>query len=71
MPLGTITGATVVTTPNYIQITGVGDFTKINVQKGDDGESAAVKSFASFSCRPIDPVPLPQAVSWTTLVLPV
>lgn len=37
MPPGTITGAHFVRTPDYFQITGTGDFTKINVPKGDQG----------------------------------
>ncbi|KAL8283818.1 hypothetical protein RQP46_005250 [Phenoliferia psychrophenolica] len=37
IPEGAITGAHVVTTPHYIQITGVGDLTKINVARGDAG----------------------------------
>ncbi|KAM0751992.1 hypothetical protein T439DRAFT_333271 [Meredithblackwellia eburnea MCA 4105] len=37
MPPGTITGAHYVQTPKYTQITGVGDFTKINVKAGDGG----------------------------------
>ncbi|KAH8926465.1 hypothetical protein BT69DRAFT_1347994 [Atractiella rhizophila] len=36
-PKGTITGASFVRTPDYVQITGTGDFTKINVPKGDEG----------------------------------
>ncbi|GAA5966205.1 hypothetical protein JCM21900_003332 [Sporobolomyces salmonicolor] len=37
MPPGTITGAHFLITPHYIQVTGVGDFTKTNVQSGDEG----------------------------------
>ncbi|CEQ43149.1 SPOSA6832_05050, partial [Sporobolomyces salmonicolor] len=37
MPPGTITGAHFLITPHYIQVTGVGDFTKMNVQSGDEG----------------------------------
>ncbi|GAA6060351.1 hypothetical protein JCM10212_004535 [Sporobolomyces blumeae] len=37
MPQGTITSAHMLRTPHYIQITGTGDFTKINVQAGDSG----------------------------------
>ncbi|KDE07056.1 hypothetical protein MVLG_02632 [Microbotryum lychnidis-dioicae p1A1 Lamole] len=37
MPKGTIKGAHYIRTPHYIQITGVGDFTKLNIPKGDDG----------------------------------
>ncbi|SCZ93909.1 BZ3500_MvSof-1268-A1-R1_Chr6-3g08976 [Microbotryum saponariae] len=37
MPKGTIKGAHYIRTPHYIQITGVGDFTKINIPKGDEG----------------------------------
>lgn len=37
MPSGTITGAHFVKTPDYVQITGQGDFTKINIKAHDDG----------------------------------
>ncbi|TFY68109.1 hypothetical protein EVJ58_g1204 [Rhodofomes roseus] len=37
IPDGTITGAHFVQTPDYIQITGVGDLTKLNIPVGDDG----------------------------------
>ncbi|KAJ3569901.1 hypothetical protein NP233_g4761 [Leucocoprinus birnbaumii] len=37
MPEGTLSGVHFVETPDYVQITGVGDFTKINVAKGDEG----------------------------------
>ncbi|KAN0135466.1 hypothetical protein V8E53_006745 [Lactarius tabidus] len=37
IPNGTITGAHFVQTPDYVQITGVGDLTKINVPAGDAG----------------------------------
>jgi hypothetical protein len=37
MPAGTLTGVHFVKTPDYIQITGQGDFTKINISAGDDG----------------------------------
>ncbi|KAG8988117.1 hypothetical protein FRB94_001843 [Tulasnella sp. JGI-2019a] len=37
MPEGTITGAHFVQTPDYVQITGWGDFTKIGITKGDYG----------------------------------
>ncbi|SCV67417.1 BQ2448_5028 [Microbotryum intermedium] len=36
MPKGTLKGAHYIRTPHYIQITGVGDFTKINIPKGDE-----------------------------------
>jgi len=36
-PDGTFTGVHFVTTPEYVQVTGVGDFTKINIPKGDEG----------------------------------
>jgi len=36
-PKGTITGASMVKTPYYVQITGTGDFTKIQEAKGDEG----------------------------------
>ncbi|KLO06690.1 hypothetical protein SCHPADRAFT_882570 [Schizopora paradoxa] len=37
MPDGTLKGVHFVKTPNYVQVTGVGDFTKINIKKGDEG----------------------------------
>ncbi|KAG2361830.1 hypothetical protein BDR07DRAFT_1408471 [Suillus spraguei] len=37
IPDGSITGAHVVVTPDYIQVTGVGNFTNINIPAGDEG----------------------------------
>ncbi|KAG9121645.1 hypothetical protein FRC07_002330, partial [Ceratobasidium sp. 392] len=37
IPDGTIKGAHFVQTPDYVQVTGWGDFTKMNVPKGDEG----------------------------------
>lgn len=37
MPEGTITGAHFVQTPDYVQVTGVGDLTKINIPDHDEG----------------------------------
>lgn len=37
IPDGTLLGVHFVRTPEYVQISGVGDFTKINVPKGDSG----------------------------------
>jgi len=37
MPDGTLTGVHFVKTPEYVQITGTGDFTKINIPQGDYG----------------------------------
>jgi hypothetical protein len=37
IPNGTLKGVHFVKTTDYVQVTGVGDFTKINVQKGDGG----------------------------------
>lgn len=37
IPDGTVTGAHFVQTPDYVQVTGIGDLTKINVPKGDAG----------------------------------
>lgn len=37
IPKGTFTGVHFVQTPDYLQVTGQGDFTKINIPKGDDG----------------------------------
>ncbi|KAI9508526.1 hypothetical protein F5148DRAFT_1195187 [Russula earlei] len=37
IPAGAITGAHFVHTPDYVQVTGVGDLTKINIPAGDAG----------------------------------
>lgn len=37
IPDGTLQGVHFVKTPEYVQITGVGDFTKINIPQGDEG----------------------------------
>ncbi|KAG8934705.1 hypothetical protein FRC02_009407 [Tulasnella sp. 418] len=37
IPDGTIKGAHFLQTPDYVQVTGVGDFTKINIPAGDSG----------------------------------
>lgn len=37
IPDGAITGAHFVQTPDYVQVTGVGDLTKINIPQGDAG----------------------------------
>lgn len=37
IPDGTLQGVHFVKTPDYVQVTGVGDFTKINVANGDEG----------------------------------
>lgn len=37
IPEGTLKGVHFVKTPEYVQITGVGDFTKMNIPLGDDG----------------------------------
>ncbi|KAF8714603.1 carbohydrate-binding module family 13 protein, partial [Rhizoctonia solani] len=37
IPDGTITGAHFVQTPDYVQVTGWGDLTKLNIPKGDSG----------------------------------
>ncbi|KAM0752178.1 hypothetical protein T439DRAFT_287485 [Meredithblackwellia eburnea MCA 4105] len=37
IPKGALTGVHFVQTRNYIQITGTGDFTKMNIPKGDEG----------------------------------
>lgn len=53
MPAGTMKGVHFVKTPDYVQVTGVGDFTKINIKKGDDGgeldnHGADVRRFPFF-----------------------
>jgi len=37
IPDGALSGVHFVSTPDYVQVTGVGDFTKINIRKGDEG----------------------------------
>jgi len=37
IPNGAITGAHFVQTPDYVQVTGIGDLTKINIPQGDAG----------------------------------
>lgn len=37
IPNGTLKGVHFVRTKDYVQVTGVGNFTKINVKKGDEG----------------------------------
>ena len=37
MPAGTLKGVHFVKTKDYVQITGVGDFTKINIKNKDEG----------------------------------
>ena len=37
IPDGTLKGVHFVKTPDYVQVTGVGDFTKLNIQKKDEG----------------------------------
>lgn len=37
IPNGALKGVHFVKTPDYVQVTGVGDFTKINIPKGDEG----------------------------------
>ncbi|PFH48479.1 carbohydrate-binding module family 13 protein [Amanita thiersii Skay4041] len=37
IPNGTLKGVHFVKTPDYVQVTGVGDFTKINIPAGDEG----------------------------------
>ena len=37
IPNGAITGAHFVQTPDYVQVTGVGDLTLLNIPKGDEG----------------------------------
>lgn len=37
IPNGTLKGVHFVKTPDYVQVTGQGDFTKINIPAGDEG----------------------------------
>ena len=43
IPDGTLQGVHFVKTPDYVQVTGQGDFTKINVPKGDAGGEVSKK----------------------------
>mgnify|MGYP007100400240 CR=1 FL=1 len=56
MPQGTIKSAHYLQTPHYTQVTGTGDFTKINIQAGDDGGEldphGGASSFRSTSFAP-------------------
>lgn len=47
IPDGTLQGVHFVKTPEYVQVTGVGDFTKINIAAGDAG--GEVRVFVSFT----------------------
>lgn len=51
IPDGTLTGVHFVQTKDYVQVTGVGDFTKINVKKGDYGGG---KYLVLTNCRIIE-----------------
>jgi hypothetical protein len=48
IPDGTLTGVHFVKTLDYVQVTGTGDFTKINVKKGDYG-GGMCEHFACFT----------------------
>lgn len=37
IPDGSITGVTFIQTPDFVQVTGVGDLTSMNIPKGDEG----------------------------------
>ncbi|KAG6861632.1 hypothetical protein C0995_014071 [Termitomyces sp. Mi166 len=37
IPNGALKGVHFVKTPDYVQVTGVGNFTKMNIRKGDEG----------------------------------
>lgn len=37
IPDGSITGITFIQTPDFVQVTGVGDLTSMNIPKGDEG----------------------------------
>lgn len=37
IPDGTLSGVHFLKTPDYVQVTGQGDFTKLNLPKGDEG----------------------------------
>ena len=37
IPAGAISGAHFVQTPDFVQVTGVGDLTLLNIPQGDDG----------------------------------
>lgn len=59
MPEGTISSAHFLETEHYVQVTGTGDFTKINVKAGDEGGELDPR--ASFSQPPSN------ANKWTVL----
>ncbi|KAJ7719502.1 hypothetical protein B0H16DRAFT_1795251 [Mycena metata] len=48
IPNGTLKGVHFVTTPDYVQVTGKGDFTKINVKAGDDYIITTILSTSSL-----------------------
>lgn len=50
IPNGTLSGVHFVRTPNYIQVTGVGNFTNINVAMGDEGGGEHLNSTPCMSC---------------------
>jgi hypothetical protein len=56
IPDGTLQGVHFVRTVNYVQVTGVGNFTNINVAPGDGGggEYIVLNQFAACSHGPLE-----------------
>lgn len=52
IPAGAITGAHFVQTEHYVQITGVGDLTKLNIPAGDDGGELDPHGADGLVCTP-------------------
>jgi hypothetical protein len=59
IPDGTLKGVHFIRTKDYVQVTGVGDFTKINVKKGDEGGGGCLSSrgylLYLITCSELDP----------------
>jgi len=55
IPNGALAGVHFVKTPEYVQVTGVGDLTKLNIPQGDEGgeldNRGADGAFCFFSSR--------------------
>ncbi|KAI1794319.1 hypothetical protein LXA43DRAFT_883834 [Ganoderma leucocontextum] len=75
IPDGAVTGAHFVQTPDYVQVTGVGDLTKINIPPGNDGGGELDPHGADGNGNPIGGLvftsafgQLTQAHEWTNFV---
>jgi hypothetical protein len=51
MPEGTIASAHFLETEHYVQVTGTGDFTKINIKAGDAGGELDPRTFSLSPSR--------------------